>query len=299
MRVAISLEHLSISHRLAAEMNLLSKKFNYKDYSKIEDIDSVLLERDISVEAKKRLLIGKLHSLIAKAFAIDKGKITKNRFSSLASRLLSIRKVVIKLRSLNQYLETMFLADLNFLKIKVPLQNRKLSSGKSMIKDELEALEYMAYKLIGEAVMLDKRLLAKYKHREKRILTEEKVEVKDLGSILCKESEALEHLEAKIPPPKHLPFALMKDPLFTQWVARVLALLSYIEHLYGKEARIFRELKKNRSAKIRIGKKITQLAKERSKLLDIMEEKMLSMRKLKLDSGLKRELRSLTTTITL
>lgn len=299
MRVEISSKHLSISRRLAGEMNLLSKKFNYKDYSKIEDIDNVLLNRDISVEAKKRLLIGKLHSLVAKTFAIDKGKITKKRFSPLASRLLSIRKIVIKMRSLNQYLETMFLADLNFLKIKIPLQNRKLNSGKSMIKDELEVLEYTAYKLIEEAVMLDKRLLAKYKHREKRILAEEKVEVKDLGVILCKESEALEHLEAKIPPPKHLPLALMKDPLFTQWVARVLALLSYIEHLYGKEAKIFSVLKKNRSAKVMIGRKIIQLAKERSKLLDIMEEKMLSMGKLKLDGEIKKELRNLTTTITL
>jgi|GEM_PF-4301090 hypothetical protein len=299
MRVEISSKHLSISHRLAAEMNLLSKKFNYRDYSKIEDIDNVLLNRNISVEAKKRLLIGKLHSLIAKAFAIDKRKITKNGFSSLASRLLGIRKVVMKLRSLNQYMETMFLADLNFLQIKIPLQNRKLDSGKGIIKNELEALEYTAYQLIGEAVMLDKRLLSEYKHKEKKMLTEEKAEIRDLGMILRKESEALEHLEAKIPPPRHLPFALMKDPLFTQWVSRVLALLSYIEHLYSKETGIFRELKKSKPAKIRIGKKIIHLAKERSKLLDIMEEKMLSMGKIRLDSGLKRELRNLTATITL
>jgi hypothetical protein len=76
MRVAISSKHLSISGKLAREMNLLLKKFNYRSYSKIEDIDNVLLNRDISVEAKKRLLIGKLHSLIAKAFAINKKKIT-------------------------------------------------------------------------------------------------------------------------------------------------------------------------------------------------------------------------------
>ena len=299
MRLGISQRHLSISHKLAGEMNRLSRNFSSKDYSKVEDIDNVLLNRDISVERKKRLLIGKLHSIIVKTFAINKGKTAKNMLNPLAARLVNIRKLVNKLRSLNQYLETMFLADLNFLKIKVPLQGRKSNSRKSTIKDEFEALEYMAYKLIEEVVMLDKRLIAGYKQKGKKILAEEKVGIQDLGGILGKQTEAFEHLEAKLPPKRHLPIALMKEPLFTQWVARVLSLLSYIEHLYGKETKIFRQLKTSKSANARIGKKILQLAKERSKLLDIMEEKASSMRKIKLDSALRLELRNLTTTINL
>ena len=157
----------------------------------------------------------------------------------------------------------------------------------------------MAYKLIEEVVMLDKRLIAGYKQKGKKILAEEKVGIQGLGGILGKQTEAFEHLEAKLPPPRHLPIALMKEPLFTQWVARVLSLLSYIEHLYGKETKIFRQLKTSKSANARIGKKILQLAKERSKLLDIMEEKASSMRKIKLDSALRLELRNLTTTINL
>lgn len=298
MAVVISSKHLGISGKLAKEMNKLEKKFNSQNYSKIEDIDSILLKRDVSVEKKKRILIEKLHSLITKTFAINKKK-AKSAFNSLAKRLLSIRKIVLKLRSINNYLETMFLDDLNFLKIKVPLQSRKLNSKKSLIRDELEALEYTAYKLIEEVVMLDKKLLAEYKHKEKKILAREKFEVKDLGLILGKESEALEHLEAKLPPPRHLPVALMREPLFTQWVARVLALLSYLEHLYSKEIKIFSKLKKNKSAKARINKKIMHLARERSKLLDIMEEKAISMGKFRLDNELKKELRNFTTTISL
>lgn len=297
MRVVISPKHLGISHKLAKEMNRLAKKFDRKTYSKVEDVDSLLLKRDISVEKKKRILIRKLHSLITKAFAINKEKVTKNAFNSLASRLLGVRNIVLKLRSINQYLETMFLDDLSVLNIKVGSQGRKLNSKNGLIKDEFEALEYTAYKLIEEVVMLDKKLLAEYKSRGEKMLATEKAGIKDLSSILGKESQVLEHLEAKLPPPRHLPAALMGEPLFTQWVSRVLALLSYFEHLYGKEIKIFSELKKSKSAKARINKKIMQLARERSKLLDIMEEKSISMSKFRLDGELKREVRKLTTTI--
>lgn len=298
MRVEISQKHLSTSHRLAGEINRLSRKFNSRDYSKIEDIGNLLVSRDMTVEKKKRLLVGKLHRLAAVTFAIDKGNINKKTLKSLGARLASMREMVFKLRSLNNYLETTFLADLKFLKIKMPSKGRKLN-GKSAIKGELEALEYTAYKLIGEVVTLDKRLLAEYAKKGKKVIVKEKAGAKDLGQVLAKETGALEHLEAKLPPPRHLQMALMKDPLFTHWVSRVLALLSYIEHLYGKEAEIFRKLKSSRSAKARIGKKIVQLARERSKLLDIMDEKAASMQKLKLDAGLKQEVRNLTTTITL
>lgn len=298
MRV-ISSRHLVISDKLAKEMNIMSKKFDIRSYSKRENIDSMLLNRDISVEKKKRLLIEKLHSLVAKTFAISRKNITKAAFNSLANRLLSIRKIVIKLRSINNYLETTFLNELNFLEIKIPMQNNRSRNKRSIANDEIEALEYMAYNLIGKVVALDKRLLAEYKSKERNIITKEKIEVNDLGVVLGKESEALEHLEAKLPPPRLLPAALMEEPLFTQWVSRVLALLSYLEHQYSKETGIFSKLKKNKAAKERIGKKIVQLARERSRLLDIMDDKAASMNKLRLDGEIKKELRKLTTTITL
>lgn len=297
--VVISPAHLIISDKLAEEMNRLAKRFDIRSYSKIGQIDSMLLKRDISIEKKKKLLIESLHALVAKTFAINRKKFTKSAFNALASRLLGIRKIVLKLRSINHYLETMFLEDLSLLKMKIPAQNGRLSSKKGLIRDELEALEYTAYRLIGEVVVLDRRLLAEYSDRGKRMLTKEKIEVKDLGLVLGKQSEALEHLEAKLPPPRQLPAALVKEPLFTHWVARVLALLSYIEHLHKTETKIFDKLKRNKSAKARISKKIVHLARERSKLLDIMEEKAISMKKRGLDGELRKELRNFTATIML
>lgn len=297
--VVISSGHLNLNDRLAKEINMLARKFDSRDYSKIEDFDNILLKRDLSIEKKKKILVKKLHSIVAKTFAINKKKITKSAFNSLAARVRGIRKIVLKLRSINHYLETTFLSELNLLEIKIPLQNKKFHSQKSLINNELEALEYMAYKLIEKVVVLDKKLLEEYKARERKMLAKEKTEIKDLGLVLAKESEALEHLEAKLPPPRLLPIALLKEPMFTQWVARALALLSYIEHQYSMETKIFSKLKKNKSAKERINKKIVQLARERSRLLDIMEDKAASMNKLKPDDEVKKELSNFTATITL
>ena len=101
-----------------------------------------------------------------------------------------------------------------------------------------------------------------------------------------------------MPPPKAAAISLTKEPTFTHWVSRVFALLSYLEHLYSKEAEIFSKLKRNKSAKNKINKKISHLLKEKSKLLRIMEEKTISMNKLRTGSMI-MELRNFTTTINL
>ena len=297
--VVISPGHLSIGYRLAKEMNRLAKNFSYSNYSKMENIDRILLKRDISVERKKEILLKTLHASLTKALSVNKGKLNRRTLESLKVRLAIIRKVIDKLRGINYYLETTFFQDLGTAGVKIPAENQRMRHKQTLARDELEALEYMAYRLIEKVVVLDKRLLEGYAGKEKKIVAKEKTEIKDLGLVLAKESEALEHLEAKLPPPRLLPAALMKEPWFTHWVARVLALLSYIEHQYSKETRIFSKLKTNKSAKARIGKKIVQLARERSRLLDIMEDKAASMGKPKLDDEIKKELRSLTTTITL
>ncbi|MDP3765351.1 MAG: hypothetical protein Q8R04_02460 [Nanoarchaeota archaeon] len=299
MRVVISQKHLSLNERIAKESNSLVRNFNNRNYIKIEDIDNLLLKRDISVEKKKRILIKKLHEAVVSAFSIDKKKFNMKAFHSLKKRLHNIRKIVLKLRSINYYLETTFLEDLKLSKIKIISENPKLKRQNSLVRDELEALEYTAYRLIEEAVMLDKRLLKEYAHKEKTILGKERIEVKDLGTILRKETELMEHLEAKSPPPKAASAALIKEPVFTHWVARVFALLSYLEHLYAKEAIIFSRLKKNKTAKIRISKKISHLAKEKSKLLKIMEEKSISIKKFRMNNEFRKELHNLTTTISL
>ena len=298
MRVVISQGHISLSRQLARESNKLAGNFNNEDYSRIENIDNLLLKRDISVEKKKNLLINKLHESIAKAFSINKRNFSKKNFDSLRKKLHNIRRIVLKLRSINYYLETAFLSGLKLAKIRIKDKNSNLMRQENLAADELEALEFTAYRLMGEVVVLDKRLLKGYAHREKKVLKEEKSDAKDLGLLLKKESELLEHLEAKLPPPKAATIKLVKEPAFTHWVARVFALLSYLEHLCRKEAAIFSKLKRNKSAKNMINKKILHLLEEKSKLLRIMEEKTISMKRLRTGS-LKRELRNFTTTINL
>ena len=297
MRVVISRKHLSISEKLAKELNGLVKNFNSESYSKIGDIEGVLLKRDISVEKKKNILLKKLHELIVSTFSIDRKKFGNKSFESLKKRMHGTRKVINKLRSINYYLETTFLEDLNLSK---RMTGEKKSKPKHELeKNELNALEYAAYRLISKAVMLDKRLLKEYAQKSESAATKEKEETQDLRVLLRKESLLLEHLEAKIPPPKAVSMRLLAEPMFTHWTARLLSLLSYLEYLHGIEAIIFARLKQNKEARQMISKKISGLMKEKSKLIRIMEEKEISMKKFSFDGKLKKELHQLTTTITL
>ena len=299
MRVVINQRHLSLSRRLAWESNKLVKRFNNKAYSKIGDINSILLKRDISVEKKKSALVKKLHEAVATGFSIDKKKLNKNAFESLKKRLDIMRQIVIKLRSINYYLETMFLEDLRISKIKINGKDAMPKRQSNLVRNELEALEYTAYRLIEEAVMLDKRLLKEYKHKEKEVTKKGSIDVKDIEFVLRKESMALEHLEAKLPPSNAASVSLLKEPTFTHWVARVFALLSYLEHMYEKESIIFSKLKKNKAARMKINRKIINIIREKTTLVKVMQEKAVSMRTSKIGSGLKKELHNLTTTITL
>jgi len=298
MRVVVSSQHQGLNKKLAKEINRLAKNFNIKNYSRIENIDKLLLKRDISVEKKKSILLRHLHDSIATAFSIDKRKFNKSALGSLKKRLHSIRKVIGKLRSINYYLETAFLQDLKLSEIKSS-KDRINIRQQDLARDELEALEYTAYRLIGEAAMLDKKLLQEYSKKEAGVVKDEKSTIKDIGWILKKESALLEHLEAKLPPPRAAGMALLKEPVFTHWVARLLALLSYLEHFHNKEKEIFSRLKKSKSAKAAISRKIIQIIREKSELLRIMAEKETSMKKSNTGIKFKKEIHNLTAAINL
>jgi len=298
MTVVLTKKHFSLNEKLAKESNIISRNFNIDRYLKIKNIDAILLKRDISVEKKKKVLMKELHESIANAFSIDKEKLNKKVFESLKKRLNNIRRTIIKLRTINYYLETAFLEELKTLKIKA-IKDSKLRTQNTLARDELEALEFTTYKLIEEVVMLDKRLLKEYNKKAKMVISEGKVEIKDFEPILKKQSELLEHLEAKLPPSKAASIVLLKEPVFTHWVARIFALLSYLEHIYYKEIYVFSKLKKNKLLKIKINKKIVYLVREKSKLINVMEEKASSMKKFGIDDDFKKELHQLTTTIAL
>ena len=56
--------HLELHGRLVREINLLSKNFSSRNYSKITNVNNLLLKKDISVENKKNVLMGGLHKII-------------------------------------------------------------------------------------------------------------------------------------------------------------------------------------------------------------------------------------------
>lgn len=298
MRVVIGKEHLSLHNKLIKELNISSRNFNKNAYSNIEKIDDILINQDISVEKKKSILVKKLHSSIIRTFSINRDKIDKSSLDLLKKRLHIIRKIIDKLKSINYYLETTFLGDLRLSKTKFSYRVSKFKQ-KDISSGELEAMEYTAYKLIGQAVALDKRLLKEYAKKEFKVLVKEKIELRDIDSILRKESALLEHLEAKLPPPNVVSKILLRPLIFTHWVSRVMALLSYFEHNYAEERKIFSELKQNKSIKKKINKKITNLIEESAKLLKIMEQKSRSIKTLKIDGKYKKELHNFTTTINL
>lgn len=299
MRVAITEHHLKLNKRLVKEVNHFSKKFSKRSYSKIEDIEGILLKKDISIEKKKKILMKDLHNGIVKVFSINKKEFNNEAFASLKEKASNLRKIIIKLRSVNYYLETTFLEDLKISNVGIGDKNPKISKQNDLARDELEILEYTAYKLIGEAVMLDKRILSEYKHKAKAAIGKESIEINDIKSILRKESVLLEHLEAKLPPANSITSDLIKEPSFTHWVSRIFALLLRLEWLCGREALIFNLLKKNKIIRAKISKKISHLIMEKFKLVRIMQEKAASMRKFRINNKLKEELHNFTTTISL
>ena len=117
MRVVLSRKHISLSRKLAKEISSLARNFSEKSYSRTEDAEHLLLRHDISVERKKSILVQSLHKAIAKAFSIGKKRPGKKTILVLRQRIQSIRKIVNKLRSINYYLETTFMQDLNIPKI--------------------------------------------------------------------------------------------------------------------------------------------------------------------------------------
>ena len=290
--------HLRLNKRLDKEINELTKRFHTKGYAKIENLEKFLLRKDISVEKKKKFLIRELHNTITKTFSINSKVYNNKSIESLKRNLADLRNITSKLRSINYYLETTFLGELKLLKFKQS-QGPRVKEQYDLARDELEILEYTAYKLIEKAAILDKRLLSEYKHKAKTVLMKESAEAKGLDQILRKESILLEHLEAKLPPPKIVNAALTKEPAFTHWVSRIFALLLHFEWLYKQESLIFSKLKKNKLIKAKINRKISHLINERSKLVRILQEKAASVRKLRLNNNLKQELHNFTTTINL
>jgi len=260
---------VALVYRIIDEFNKAKKcKKSLKRYQK-------QLERmDVTVEEKKAILIDTLHELIIETFSSRDLKVLKENMAVL-------RDLVLRLKDINYYLETTFLDEIGLAKIDFKKEKQDFSKD-SINRSELEKTEYMVYKLIERIVVLDNKLLKDFRKQEEHVIGDEEAKVDDISKVLDIQSELLCHLEAKLPPQSKVKKELLKKETMHNWTARVLALLSSIEHSYHKELSVFKRLKKKESIKKKLDVKIKHIIKEKADMLKLKESRFLVAEKMAL-----------------
>lgn len=282
MKIKIEKEHQDIYNKLINNVNRISKKFSPRKYKiNTEKYKKSLSKDDVSIEKKKRELKNHLYDLIIKTFSIDPDKIKdkKKVLEEMKNNLNMLRELVIRIRSINQYLTDVLLNELGLTK-GINLKNLikgNVSEKEELKKEDIDKLEYLVYNMIKKIVVMDQELLKKYKEQEETILKESKIETKDIEKVLKRETDILCHLEAKLPPSSKTKSILLKKSIFTEWVARIFALISTFENEYKKEEMIFKKLKENSKIKRKIETKIKHLVREKWYLLKLKNERLLSI----------------------
>jgi len=286
MRVEVEKRHIDSYKRIAKDANKAAKKKS-KTVSRGK-YEKDLLQRDISVENKKKKLAKNIHELIISTFSLNINKI-KNKNSVLQSFRANtelIRYIIHKILSINDYLEEDLLKELGLIKssfivkaIKSKNPTKYLEkSGRVLSKGYIEKIEHTVYELMQRIIFFDKELLKDYKKREFRVIKNEKLGIKDLEKVLMTQTELLETLEAKIPPPNKIKSKLFTKNVFNNWIAIIFALLSNLETEYGKETEIFSIIKKNGKLRKKIDNKIKHVISEKEKLLKIQEKRVMDMK---------------------
>jgi hypothetical protein len=284
MRVDIDKQHIDSYKRIVNEANKAAKKAPLK--VKKEKYEKLLIQQNLSAESKKKRLMSHLHKLIISSFSIDKNKIhTKKFIENFRANTELIRYIIQKLKAINNYLEDDLLRDLGIVRkslLATALKTGKPityleKKGKVLSEDHISKIEHTIYKLMDQIVIFDKKLLKGYKIKKVNIVTNEKLGIKDLKSILEVSSELLEVLEAKIPPPDKIKAKLFSKNIFNLWAPMVLALLASLETEYKKETIIFSKIKKNEKLKALIENKIKHIVEEKERVLKIRHERAVLM----------------------
>jgi len=282
MRVDIEKRHIDSYERIVREANKAIRRATSK--VKKSKYQKTLLGKNISAENKKKKLVKNLHELIISTFSIDINK--KIKVDNLKANIELIRYIIRKIDDINNYLEEALLLEIGIIKKSSIVKAVKSSNpekylekqGRVLSKDYINKIEQTVYELIQRIVFFDRKLLKKYTKREIKVIKTEKVDIKDLESILKIESELLDALEAKIPPPSKIKARLFKKDIFNKWVPMMFALLSNFETEYQKEGIIFSEIKKNDKLRKKIENKIKHVIIEKEKLLKIKEKRALEMK---------------------
>ena len=282
MRVDIEKRHIASYERIAREVNIAVKKTALK--AKKSKYEQAVVQKDISVENKKKKLAKNLHELIISTFSININK--KIATDSLKANIEMIRYIIHKIKSINNYLEEDLLRELGVIKkslivkaVKSGTPARYLEqSARVLTENDISRIEHTVYEMIHKIIFFDKKLLKDYKSGEIKVIKTEKLGIRNLEKILRAESELLEILEAKIPPPNKVKAKLFTKKIFSSWVPMVFALLSAFETECNKENSIFLNIKANDKLRKKIEKKIKHVIKEKEKLLKIKEKRALQMK---------------------
>ena len=292
MRVGIEKRYIDSYKKLAREANKALKK---KASFKASKYERALLTNNISVENKKRRLTKYLHELIINTFSINPKQIKKKSIENLKQNILLIRAIIHKIKTINNYLEESFLRELGIIKkplvlkaIKSKRPEKFLEQKRGLSKNYIGKIEHTVYKLMHEIIFFDEKLLKGYKQKETKIIEKEKFEIKDLENILRTESELLDALEAKTPPPNKVKTKLFKKEIFNKWMPLVFALTSSFETEYSKEQLIFSKLKKNYRLRKKIESKIKHIVNEKEKMLKVKEKRALLMKRLQISDDYRR-----------
>lgn len=293
MEIKIEQKHLDIAENLVQEVNRSGRMLKLGDFEDYTKYRKLAEKKNISPFEKKELIFFQLRRLLIKTFSIDLAKADIKIVSKhVKNNLRILRKLLLKLIDINYYLETTFLEDIGLIKPKPFFEVTKKQMARLMKEDkdilnknDLDKLEYTVFKLIDKIIFFDKKLLKRYKLREKIITKERKLSKQQLKDFLKKESELLHHLEAKLPPSTKITVRLFNKESFTSWISRIFSLIIAIEHIYYKEQQIIKKLKKSRVFLTKIDKKINQLVREKWDLLKVKENKILAIEEtLALDS---------------
>ena len=271
---------------LIRDANAHARSFKSQKYILDEhSLDRLIETKSLSLPSKKEQLLRKLYGLMLTTFSVPSERLSKGLFPALKTRLKILRKLVLKLRSINYYYEHSML---EALKLGRPLQLGQIRSIKMLAEEkpalsrkDMAQLEKSVYYLINRLIHVDKRLLGKYKAEEANVAGKEKSAAKDFEKLLRKQSDILCHMEAKLPPAEHTSQKLLDRAVFSEWSVRLFALLAALLEEHQKEQRIVQQLRKSQKSRRKLDLKISHLIREQWELLRLKEKRLLAMGQLR------------------
>ena len=285
MRVDIEKRHIDSYMRIAQQANKAAGKAVFK--AQKDKYQKFVWQLNISAENKKKRLIRHLHELVISTFSTDISRISRKKaIEAFRANTELIRGIIQKIKAINRYLEEDLLREIGIIKKSLVVTALKSqnpvryleSKSRVLSQDYIAKIEHTVYELMDRIIIFDKKLLKGYKRKEVNIIRNEKFGINDLEKTLGIESELLETLEAKIPPPGRIKAKLFSKKVFSLWAPMVLALLASFGAEYSKERAIFSMIKKDEKLRKKIGRKIRHIINEKERVLKIRQERAFAMK---------------------